>query len=54
MMLLMADLLVRIEEKLDRLILALADDYDEGDEQPPALTLDGEPAGQERDQGQEL
>ena len=37
--------LVRIESKLDALLAALAED-EEGD---PALTLDGEFAGSERD-----
>jgi hypothetical protein len=38
--------LARIEAKLDQLIEALADE----DVQAPALTLDGHPAGAERDQ----
>lgn len=43
-------ILARIEGKLDTLIQALAADDDE----PVPLTLDGEPAGGERDQGQSL
>jgi len=41
----------RIEAKLDALIKALAEDDSEGQ---PATTLDGEPAGQERDSSQGL
>ena len=40
----------RIERKLDTLIAALADEDDE----PEQRTLDGEPAGRERDQSQGL
>lgn len=36
----------RVEKKLDVLIAALAEE----EEEPPALTLDGVPAGGERDQ----
>lgn len=38
--------LARIEAKLDQLLEAIAED----DVQAPALTLDGDPAGAERDQ----
>lgn len=41
--------LKRIEAKLDALIVALADDED-----APATSLDGAPAGAERDQTQSL
>lgn len=41
----------RIERKLDTLIKALAE---EEDQQEPASTLEGLPAGQERDQTQGL
>jgi len=44
--------LARIEAKLDALLEALAEE-DEG-EQQPAMTLDGQPTGGERDQGQAL
>ena len=40
----------RIERKLDTLIKALAEE----DEEPEDLTLDGHPAGRERDQTQGL
>jgi low affinity Fe/Cu permease len=40
----------RIEEKLDLLLSALAED----EEEQPRLTLDGEPAGEGRDQTQAL
>lgn len=42
--------IARVEAKVDALIQALADD--DGDE--PSFTLDGHPAGAERDQGQSL
>ncbi|MFS8372416.1 hypothetical protein JH314_08300 [Xanthomonas campestris] len=42
----------RIEQKLDALLDALAEDDQEGEE--PARTLDGELAGAERDQSQGL
>jgi hypothetical protein len=42
--------LARIERKLDTLIAALAEE----DEEPEDLTLDGHPAGRERDQSQGL
>lgn len=42
----------RIEAKLDRLIAALADEQD--DEDKPQRTLDGEPAGQARNEGDTL
>lgn len=41
-------MLERIEAKLDALIAALAE------EDEPMLTLDGDPAGAERDQGRPL
>lgn len=42
--------LTRLHIKLDALLHALAQE----DEQPPANTLDGQPAGAERDQTQSL
>lgn len=45
--------LARIEAKLDTLISALAEDAQEDDGEP-ALTLDGQHAGGERDQSQSL
>lgn len=44
--------LARIEQKLDTLIQSLAEDDDEGSE--PALTLDGQTTGRERNQDQPL
>lgn len=44
--------LTRIEAKLDTLISALAEDGE--DEETPALTLDGQQAGGERDQSRSL
>jgi len=43
--------LQRVEHKLDVLLQALADD---GDDEPMPLTLDGLPAGAERQQGMSL
>jgi hypothetical protein len=42
----------RIEGKLDTLIKALAED--DGEDEDPAVDLDGRAAGGERDQGQSL
>lgn len=42
--------LARIESKLDALLSALADEED----QKPGLTLDGDPAGDERQGGLDL
>lgn len=47
----LSDRLGRIEQKLDTLIAALAEDDEDG---PAASTLDGEPAGGRRDQSQPL
>lgn len=44
--------LTRIEAKLDTLISALAED--DGEDEASALTLDGQPAGGERDQSRSL
>jgi len=43
----------RIEQKLDFLLEALAAE-DGNDDDPPALTLDGEPAGRPRIAGEPL
>ncbi len=43
---------IRIEQKLDILIAALAEEEDAG--YTPAQTLDGQPMGGERDQSQPL
>ena len=49
------DRLARIEAKLDALLLALEDEcYGTDDDDPPALTLDGEPCGLARDDSQPL
>lgn len=45
--------MARMEEKLDTLITALAEGAEE-EEERPLLTLDGDAAGGERDQGQSL
>jgi hypothetical protein len=47
----MKDRLDRIEAKLDALLAALAE---EDEQEAPAQSLDGEYAGQERDQNQPL
>ncbi len=44
------DAVLRVERKLDVLIAAMGEDED----CKPGLTLDGEPAGGERDQSQSL
>ncbi len=45
----------RIEQKLDTLIAALADEQDDQEEQDPIVTLDGETiAAGDRDQTQSL
>ncbi|MEB1026006.1 hypothetical protein VDP41_06115 [Xanthomonas campestris pv. campestris] len=49
----MAARLARIEEKLDALLAALAEDTEQ-DEEEPARTLDGDLAGGERDQSMSL
>lgn len=45
--------IARVEEKLDSLLQALAEEGGE-EEQGPSITLDGEDAGGERDQSQTL
>lgn len=47
------EILQRIEAKLDALLAALAEDAGD-DEQAPQLSLDGTPAGAERDRTQTL
>ena len=47
----MVEALRRIERKLDALIMALAE---EDDEDPPLMTLDGEPVMSERNQDDPL